>query len=95
VSRNLHSVGYPGTLEGRVFDFLANRAGVEVCEACKALRYLHCDSVRSAMERLAKRGAVAIVKAGQATFFCVVRNAQRPDDRRGRAATQQMQAIAA
>lgn len=95
MTRHLHTVRYPGTLEGRVFDYLAERAGVEVCEACKALRYLHCDSVRSAIERLAKRGLVAAVKAGEATLFCVVRGAQRPADRRGHGKRQLAQAIAA
>lgn len=86
MTRHLHSVGYPGTLEGRVFDVLATRAGVEVCEACSELRYLHCDSVRDALTRLAKRGLAAAVKAGQTTFYCLTRDAQRPHDRRGKRA---------
>jgi chromosome condensin MukBEF MukE localization factor len=67
----------------RLFDLLSNRAGVELDEAVKVVP-LRRESVRQAFYRLRKLGIVETVRAGNARFFFLVRNATRPVDDRGR-----------
>lgn len=71
-----------GNVEQRVFDLLAQRAGVELCEACAAMR-TDCNSVRQALVRLCAKGKAAITHAQRrVTFYCITRDAVRPTDGR-------------
>jgi predicted transcriptional regulator len=70
-------------VEQRVFDAIEERAGVELEEAVEIVHQRR-ESIRQALYRLKQQGAVETVKAGDARFFFVVRNARRPSDRRGR-----------
>jgi len=71
-----------GNLEQRAFDFLASRAGVDLCEACSVLPQ-RCESVRQAFYRLRAQGLAETIKAGGVRLFFVVRDAVRPLDDRG------------
>lgn len=82
--RQLHSVGYSGTVEQRAFDVLLD-GPKELCEACRRTP-LTCESVRQAFVRMRKRGLVETVKAGGARLWFLVPGATRPTDKRGRCA---------
>jgi len=70
-------------IEVRVFELLSRSTGaVELRQACDALPY-DCRSIRKAFNRLRERGAVETAKAGATRFFFLVRDAVRPEDRRG------------
>jgi hypothetical protein len=71
-----------GNMEQRVFDLLAQRAGVELCEACAAMRS-DCDSVRQALVRLCAKGKAGIAHARRrVAFYFITRDAVRPIDGR-------------
>lgn len=71
-------------MEQRVFEYLGQRQGVELCEACIDMPFF-CSSIRQALRRLCDKGqAGSVLMRGRIALYFIHRDAQRPDDKRGK-----------